>query len=541
MRRSRRRLLMLIALVPMLVLAATGIYMLGMESLEGNPRDFWRALEFAAETVTTTGYGSDTSWKHPLMVLFVIGLQFLGLVLFYMVFPVYLIPFLEERFEARLPRRPPKVRDHVVIYRWGAAVESLAEELVRARVPLVILEHDEATARNLRVRRLPLVYAETMSAGLDNVRLAQARSLIANASDADNATVMLMAQQLGYGGEMIALVEDPYHRKPMRLAGADAVVTPRHALGAALAARASHRISPRVSGIQRLGEKLQVSEIPVDGSCTVAGKTLAEAKVGSRTGTSVIGQWVNGHLHTPAGPDTRIEPRGILVAVGSVEALGRLSELASGERRAERSGPFLVAGYGEVGRKVAQLLRDAGEPVQVIDLHGGEGVDVVGDILDTEVLERLDLAGAQAMIVAIDNDNATLFSTVILKDLAPELPIIARVNEADNVERIHHAGADFAMSISRVSGQILAQRLLHEDALAIDAGLKVQRFPATALAHRHPAALEIRRRTGCSVVAAERGDELIVELGPDFLFQPEDTVYVCGTAEATRRFGEEYA
>jgi hypothetical protein len=34
------------------------------------------------------------------------------------------------------------------------------------------------------------------------------------------------------------------------------------------------------------------------------------------------------------------------------------------------------------------------------------------------------------------------------------VPIIARVNQSENVERIHAAGADFALSISRVAGQI---------------------------------------------------------------------------------------
>jgi len=34
------------------------------------------------------------------------------------------------------------------------------------------------------------------------------------------------------------------------------------------------------------------------------------------------------------------------------------------------------------------------------------------------------------------------------------------------------------------------------------------------------------------------GDDVLVELGPDFRFQPEDTVYVCGSSGAVQRFGE---
>ena len=53
---------------------------------------------------------------------------------------------------------------------------------------------------------------------------------------------------------------------------------------------------------------------------------------------------------------------------------------------------------------------------------------------------------------------------------------------------------------------------------------------------RNPADLALRERTGCSVVAVERGDEVVVDLGPGFRFQPEDAVYSCGSNEGLRRF-----
>ena len=46
----------------------------------------------------------------------------------------------------------------------------------------------------------------------------------------------------------------------------------------------------------------------------------------------------------------------------------------------------------------------------------------------------------------------------------------------------------------------------------------------------------IRDRTGCSVVAVERGDELIVDLGRSFRFEAEDTAFVAGSSPATRAF-----
>ncbi len=322
----------------------------------------------------------------------------------------------------------------------------------------------------------------------------------------------------------------------MMLAGATAAFTPRHILGAALAARASRKVSPTVEGARQIGRKLRVSEVKITRGSALAGKTLAEAELGKKTGVTVIGQWVGGRLEVPASPGMRLEEGGILILVGGSESLERLERLASGALALRPQGPFVVAGCGEVGSKVVELLRDVGEEVKVIDRQPGEGVDLVGDVLDPGVLERAAVHEAQAVVLAPDTDSATLFATVIVKDLAPDVPVIARVNSARNVEKIHRAGPDFALSISQVSGQLLARRLLREESIALDTQLKVLKVSAQGLEGRHPAELGIRQKTGCSVVAVERGGDLVVECGDSFRFQGDDAVYICGSGEATRAY-----
>jgi hypothetical protein len=86
--------------------------------------------------------------------------------------------------------------------------------------------------------------------------------------------------------------------------------------------------------------------------------------------------------------------------------------------------------------------------------------------------------------------------------------VIARVNLADNVERIYAAGADFALSISQVSGQILAWRLLGKESVAVDPELRVVKVSSQGLENRQPADINLLGKTGCSVVAVERDDEL---------------------------------
>ena len=539
MSRSVRRLFLLLLSVPILVVGSALLYMLGMAALEGEPRGFWQSVEWAGETLSTTGYGADAGWKHPVMVLLVVVVQFVGVFLVFLIFPIYLIPFLEERFQTRLPQEAEKgLEGHAVIYRYGPAVETLLEELARAGVPTLVLEGEEAVARRLFDRGQRVVNRGLSDGALQAARLAGARALIANGKDDENAAFILAARQIGFRGPILALVEEPYHRRPMMLAGATSVVTPRHMLGAALAARASTRISPRVAGVQQLGRNLEVAEVKIHPKSPLAGQTLDEADVGARTGATVIGQWIGGELAVADGSGLKLEPGGILVAVGSHESIDRLQELVGAEVALRRSGAFVVGGGGEVGSKVAELLRAVGESVVLVDRRPGPAVDVVGDMLDARILESAGVKSAQAVILALDTDSATLFATVILKDVAPEVPVIARVNQAEDVDRIHRAGADFALSISQISGQMLAKKLLGEEAFSIDPQLKVLKVGPDGLTGRHPGDLGIRERTGCSVVAVERGEDVLVQFGPDFRFQPGDAVYVCGSTEAVRRYTE---
>ena len=526
----------LVAALPILIVLVALVYMGGMTFLEGEPRGFWESLEFAAETLSTTGYGADARWGHPAMVIFVIIMQFIGVFLVFLVFPVYLIPVLEERFEVRLPQNAPGARDHVLVYRYGPPVATLIEQTRREGLESVIVEPEERQARRLMDRGYSVVAGPLDDTVLDRAGLGRAHALIANGSDDENAAVILGARQAGFDGEILALVEEPYHRTPMMLAGATAVYTPRHILGAALAARASERISPRVEGVQALGGKLIVSEVRIEKDSRLAGQTLAQSELGSRTGVTIIGQWVAGSLESPPSQDMVIVPGGILLVAGSAESVHRLAELGAGTTPLRRSGHFLLAGYGEVGQKVADLLRSVGEEVEVIDRYEAEGVDVVGDILDHRVLEKVDVRSAQAIVLTVDSDSATLFATAILKDFAPETPVIARVNEAQNVERIHRAGADFALSISQVSGQIIAARLLGQEAIALGQQIRVLKVSPAAFVGRTPAELAVRQSTGVSIVAVERGEELRMELDPDFVFARGDVVYVVGSETAIGEF-----
>ncbi|MBC8367974.1 NAD-binding protein, partial [bacterium] len=233
----------------------------------------------------------------------------------------------------------------------------------------------------------------------------------------------------------------------------------------------------------------------------------------------------------PARADMRMLARAVLVVAGSRESVNRLSQLAGSQRSTTPDGPVVVAGYGEVGHRVVKFLVDAGEEVFVINLEEAERVDLAGDILEVEVQDSANLEKARSLILALNEDSATLFATVMLRDRWPTLPIIARVNEAENVDRIHRAGADFAIAVSQVAGRMLASKLLGRESIALDEQLTLYKIEPGALAGQRLADLDIRGKSGFSIVAVEREDNLITKFPADFQFHLQDALFVCGRSD----------
>lgn len=528
-RRSTYRLLLLLASLPLVMLCFALFYKYGMTYLEGKPHTLWQSFEWAAETLTTTGYGGDARWQNPVMVIFVILVQFSGLFLVFLIFPIYVLPFFEERFEARLPRALPALAGEVLIYRYGPAIISLIGELRRFRYSSIIVESDEPTARRLKDRGETVVLLDINEDRLEGESLKGAHALVANGSDHENATLVISAREAGYRGSIYALAEDPLHRPAMITAGADVVFTPRHVLAAALAARASERISPSVSGVQQIGRHVGVTQLRISPTSPLAGSLLAEAQIRERIGATVIGLWRDGELVDSPNSETRLSAGSIIIAIGGQEALTRLGELAI---PIAQTGTFIVAGYGDVGRKTTEFLRDAGEQVRVINDREVDGVDIVGNVLHTATLKAAAVREARAVILTIGNDSESLFAAAMVREYAPDVPLLARVNQDRSVERLHRLGVDFALSVGQVAGQILAHHLLGEDYVGVEPNLKVVEVRSEGLVGNHPWRAGIRESTGCQVVAVRRGDEVQVEYDPDFRVAADDILYLCGAGEA---------
>lgn len=443
------------------------------------------------------------------------------------------LPYFEAKFEVRLQNELPPMAGKVLFYRYGPAIESLVIELDTANSPFVIFEEDAVLARSLRDRGYNVVHGNLAADPSALQRVAMARAVVCNADDHANAACAMLAREYGFAGPLFALADDPLYRAPMLQIGATEVFTPAHALGAALAVRASTRMSPQAEGLHLLGSQIGLAEFRVRSESALAGKRLGDLRLREQHGVTVIGQWVGGSFTTAKGPDTRIEPGAILVVVGTQVHLERVERMAMPIRR---QGHIVVAGFGAVGQKVIEMLQDAGETCIAIDRNAAAGVDVVGSVLDRSSLDQARVREASAVVLALSDDGESVFATAVVRDYAPEVPLIVRVLRTPNIPRLYRSGADFAISVGQVTGQILAFHLLDEQTVQMENKVKFMRVKAAQLAGQHPWHCEPLERTGAKVVAVERAGEVIVEFGPNFVVHADDSLFVCGSVNSLERY-----
>ena len=150
------------------------------------------------------------------------------------------------------------------------------------------------------------------------------------------------------------------------------------------------------------------------------------------------------------------------------------------------------------------------------------------------------MRAASAVVLALSNNSEGVFATAVVRDYAPEVPLIVRVNRAPNVARLYQASADFALSVGQMAGEILAYHLLGEQAVAVEPRIKFVRLAAGALVGRYPWRAGVRERTGAAVVAVQRDSQVFVTFDEAFRVRPDDLLFVCGTLGSLDQYGREF-
>ncbi|MGM0606435.1 MAG: TrkA C-terminal domain-containing protein, partial [Halobacteriota archaeon] len=330
---------------------------------------------------------------------------------------------------------------------------------------------------------------------------------------------------------------EPYHR----LAGADTVLSPRSLLGESLAAKITTAARTDMIDAVEIDGHLRLAEISIRHGSPLAGMTLAGSGIGERSGANVLGVWNHGEFIPAPSPNTELAAGSVLLVSGRADQLEQLAKMTQTSVRGFAAGRTVVIGYGEVGKAVSTELAAAGLSCTVVDQADHDGVDVVGDATDPETLTTAGVVEAETVVLALPDDTMTEFATLVIRDLAPDTQILVRVEEQSNISKAYRAGGDYVLSLARVTGRMAASQLLkRREVVSLEQQVETIRQQVPGLEGKTIGEANIRGRTGCTVIAIDRQEDVVTEIRPDSTIQPGDELVVVGTDEAINAFEQEF-
>ncbi|MDX1383544.1 MAG: cation:proton antiporter, partial [Thermoanaerobaculia bacterium] len=262
----------------------------------------------------------------------------------------------------------------------------------------------------------------------------------------------------------------------------------------------------------------------------------------------------------------------------------RLASGSAGDRAgselAKRKDHVVIVGFGADGRLLARVLREARIPYVVIELSGelaraasndGESI-VYGDATREEILRQAGVESANVLVFTISDPPALQLSVGLARRLAPSAQILVRTSSLGDIESLQAAGADQVIAVEFETAIEVFTRVLeryHVPRNVIRAqtrvlrgeGYRMLRTPtldrvvsqavvdalaagttdlylldsASRAAGRSLRELELRRRSGATVIAVVRDGRSQLNPEPDLSLTPGDCLVLMGSHEEIDR------
>ncbi|MFQ5839517.1 MAG: cation:proton antiporter [Candidatus Methylomirabilales bacterium] len=240
----------------------------------------------------------------------------------------------------------------------------------------------------------------------------------------------------------------------------------------------------------------------------------------------------------------------------------------------------IIIGYGPTGRQLSQVLRATEIPYCILELNGqtvrrareqGEPI-YYGDVAGAGLLERLGIERAKLLVVAISDPTSIRRAVRLAREANPRLFIVARTRYLVELDELYRLGADevvaeefeasielFAHVLHRyhlpqaVIGrhveefrrerydmlrQLTGARLPLSDAARIFARVDLETYlveEGRSGVGKTIGQLELRRRTGASVVAVIRDGHIMANPGPGAEIRVGDVLVLMGSREQVER------
>jgi len=245
----------------------------------------------------------------------------------------------------------------------------------------------------------------------------------------------------------------------------------------------------------------------------------------------------------------------------------------------KRHDHVIIIGFGLNGRNLAKVLREAEIPYMVLEMNSqtvremrkkGEPI-YYGDGTSKEILHKMSLDKARLLVIAISDPASTRRIVSIAKQKNPNIHIIVRTRYLVEVDDLKQLGADEVVPEEFETSIEIFARVLHRYSfprnVILDMVEKIRsnsynplrsvdiprrhlfekyewlpeieidgyRIPVGShLSEKTIKDLQVRKKTGVTIIAVRRGKEVYTNPDPDFRFKTADFILFTGDRKSMR-------
>lgn len=215
----------------------------------------------------------------------------------------------------------------------------------------------------------------------------------------------------------------------------------------------------------------------------------------------------------------------------------------------------IICGYGRVGRMLARELLETrtemvvidDDPAKIAEAEANGLLAIRGNASQEATLERAGVERAAFLCTVLSDDAANVFTTLTVREMAPEVTILARAEDPASESKLLRSGATSVVLPASIGAkriahlvtrpgteEILGQSESHAD---LDAqirllGLRLEDLrvqAASPLAGRTVGDIEVHGNRGFLIVALRRAaGQILTNPAPDAPLMEGDTVIVVG-------------
>jgi len=540
-RKNLRSLSKLLGVIAVIVAVYSVLFHFVM-GYEGRQYSWVTGFYWALTVMSTLGLGEITFTSDLglifSMVVLLSGILSLLVILPFTFIQFFYAPWLEAQAQSRTPRELPDVtEDHIIITNYEPIAASLIRKLDQHGLDYVVAVQDSRAALELLDMNVKTAIGELDEPETyTKLRAERAAMILVTNDDMFSTNIIATIREVAESIPVVTVADTANSMDILEFAGATHVFQPATMLGTAMAQH-TLGVSARANIVGTLGG-ISIAQAYA-AHTPYAGKELLQSGLREKTGVILVGIWQRGEFVIPR-PDTVIRSDAILLLAGSEEHFRRYDESVDGSRTYDA--PVVILGGGRVGQAAADMLGESGIDYRVVEKSERSMRDdrnfILGNAADIHALEQAGIsAGSPAVLITTHDDDTNIYLTIYCRKLRPDMEIISRATRDRNVSKLYSVGADIVMSYASTGVNRILNILKPDEILVLAEGLHLfkARVPAS-LADKTLAENQIRKRTGCNVIAVQSGDSSRVNPDPSAKLKIDEELILIGSAEAEREF-----